>query len=301
MFKLQLKGFKPLKDLCISSEDNIFTFTGDYSIGVDFFLGLLYHLGRLIIGVETKELFWLFDERNLPIPGTLEFQMELDDFQYHVVLKKTPKKYRVELEEMIQDGTVLFHHERTQCSVNREAPDDQLFWKVLRHDASNYPFLESMQTWEPRTFINSYVYNMSPRSCEDRIHDVFRDTVLYKKRLEKYIGTLTDVYSNLKAHEPHEKPRIWETSKKEHQLLQSWKLAGVLSIIRGIIENIKIIWRPELVIDKSKAEAFYSMLQDFAKTKPMFVVTDDPAFQVGKTIVRIRGTKNSIVCESEDN
>lgn len=301
MFKLQLKGFKPLKDMCISSEDNIFTLLGDYSIGVDFFLGILYHLGRLVVGVETKELFWLFEERHLTIPGTLEFRMELDDFQYHVILKKTPKKYRVELEEMIQDGSDLFHHERTQCSANREAPDDQLFWKVLRHDSSDYPFLETMQTWEPRTFINSYVYHLSPMSCEDRIHDVFRDTVRYKKRLEKYIDAMTDVYANLKKPGSNEKPRIWETDKKEYQLFQSWKLAGVLSIVRGIIENTKVIWRPELVIGRKKSKAFYEMLRDFAKTKPIFVVTDDPAFQVGKTIVRIRGTKNSIVCESEDN
>lgn len=294
MFRLQLKGFKPLPDMDIASEDNIFGITGDESIGVDFFIGLLHRICRMIAGVDVNEIFTHYYQWNMTAPKEIEFCMEFDDISYRVILKKKSRAYLVKMEELIEDVQVLLHHTGTKCNLGQEVSDTQLCWNLLR----SQPFLDAMKSTKFRAPTGHLLNTMSPEDYAYTIRTTFRE-VSYRAGFETYINELTGVYRKRKK-QTERRPRL-ETGTKENKLYHSWKMRGILDIICDLMIGEKIIWHPEAVIEPNKSSAFQFILYDFAKTKPLFVVSDNANFWAGRSVVKLTCNGTELLCECSDH
>ena len=294
MFKLSLKGFEPLPDIDIASDDNIFGITGDESIGVDFFIGLLHRICRTITGVDGNEVLTHYYMWGMPTPKEVEFNMEFDNLIYRVILKKKSKEYLVDLEEVVQDSRVLLHHSGTKCNLNQEVSNTQLCWNLL----GSQPFLAAMKSTKFRAPVGHLLNTMSPEDYAYTIRTTFRE-VSDRAVFETYINKLTDVYRKRQT-QTKRRPRL-ETENKENKLYHSWKMCGILNIICDLMIGEKIIWHPEAVIEPNKASAFQFMLYDFAKTKPLFVVSDNADFWAGRSVVRLTCNGTELLCECSDH
>ena len=302
MFKLSLKGFEPLQDLEIESENGIFIVTGDDGMGVDYFTRILYTLGRIFTNIRIESLYNLFSMWKVD-PQKLEFSFIRNAFQYHVVLGKKQHDYLVDLEEIINGGQTFFTHSGTECNVRKKVLKEALEWKVLRHSEEDFPLLDRMQVHDMADFMWTAVPPLANQSAkEDLKYQLFRSGTWYIEKMDYYLHFLTDDYSGLEHYvdstSNYDSYTVYEHGSKKKVFQNSTKLLGILNLLWGLLNNAKVIWYPETVINNQKINNFYQVLKDFTVDKPIFVVTNNPEFKKGNTTLYFETKKDGICCNT---
>lgn len=282
MFKLQLAGFAPLQDFEIMSPNNIFIVSGDDGMGPDFFTKILYYICRMCTETKIGSLYELFEIYE-NFPERLAFMMTLDKLQYQVILEKKGVDYTVEHEALLDGKTYNFVHKGNTCNVRNSAPEDSLYWKVLRYTSGDIPFLEHFRARDMSEFLWYNDFSLSHRAMHERMKNLFFDYgTCYIDQIDDYLHRLTDDYSGLtkvvSSVTGKDLFSVYDEAAKENTWFHSWKLTGILSMLHSLLNGVKVLWHPESVINNQKIANLFTILKDFTIDKPIFIVTDNQKY-----------------------
>ena len=307
MFKLSLKGFEPLQDLEIESENGIFIVTGDDGLGIDRFIKFIGIIGQLLDNRKIGDLYgdiipWQAS------PERLEFSLTHDMFYYHAVLTRKSADYHVDLEEIKDGKKTVFKHTRTTCNLKHKVDSDALRWKVVPDSIEKFHLLTQMEI-RPFDYNQFSDYMWTPVSpfYNERSRDELRDKLFqsgteYIKEIDNYLHWLSDDYSGLThctdSVTNQDYYRVYEHATKQKVLRNSTKLLGILSLLYCLLDRAKILWHPETVISLAKIDAFYQILSEIASERPIFVVTNIPEFRRVSTTIYFETKKDGIHCKT---
>lgn len=306
MFKLSLKGFEPLKDLEIESENGVFIVTGDDGLGVDRFVKYIGLIGQLLDNRKIGSLYgdiipWQAS------PERLEFSLTHDMFYYHAVLTRKSADYHVDLEEIKNGKKTVFKHTRTTCNLRHKVDSDALAWKVVPNSIEKFPLLTQMEIrpFDYNQFSDFMWIPASPfynERARDELRDkLFRSGTEYLKEIDNYLHWLTDDYSGLThctdSVTNQDYYRVYEHATKQNVLRNSTRLLGILSMLYCLLDHAKVLWHPETVINNQKIDAFYRVIHEIVTDRPVFIVTDVPEFRRTNTTIYLETRGDGIHCK----
>lgn len=300
MIELQLKGFKPFKDIDISSENGVFYISEDAGIGLDYFIKILFYLGRVFIGMNTDQLWYLFDSYQIRDIKNLEILLKKDRFQYQLAISKIRQKYIVKSEEIVKDGKVIFSRSGKKYD-KYEAPESELRWKTVCCNSRKNPapMLEQMCVHDVEDFMWYPLFVASDIQRNNLKKKLFYGGKDYFAEINKRIRYLTDDYSHIEAFTDSITGYDYFKAKEIVTGEFTWKLSGkflgLLEMLYRLINGANVVWYPETVIKADKIDGFKKVIKEFAKEKPVFVITENLLFSDKQ--INFKTTKDGLVCE----
>lgn len=299
MFELQFKGFKPLNNVVIQSEDGVFSISNSTGAGTDCFVQLLFYLERMLTGMKTDQLWYMFHSWKPEEIKTLDINIKKDADQYHLVLTKKNETFVVKAEELTLNSKVVLARKGRKYD-GYTAPENELRWRVSQYNNGEC-WLHKLQAQDMDSFMWYPVFMAADAQRNSLKKKLLYSGKDYIAEINKRIRLLTDEYSYIEQFIDSVTGdryfKALECATEEKTWRMSGKFINLLEMLYRLINGANVIWYPETVIARNKHDDFCKVISAFAKENPIFIITEEPLFESEKSHLNFKTDKNGITCE----